>query len=106
MARTRDRLREWEARILILRIAASYPNNEATNSQIKEAVPSLVKLTLIDLEPSSTRSDECKWQQVIDNVIFTRRGMANIFDKGYAICLDDGIRVTEEGLAFLKMWGY
>ena len=106
MVRQRDRLREWEARILALRIAASFPNNEATTSQIKESVPSFVRLTPLDLEPSLTRLNEYKWQQIIGNVISHRKSPTSIFNKGYAIRLDDGVRVTKDGLAFLKMKGY
>jgi hypothetical protein len=106
MVRRRDRLREWEARFLVLRIAASFPHNEATTRQIKDAVPALIKLTTKDLEPSLTNPNECHWQEIIENVISSGKGIHCIFAKGYVIRLDDGIRVTPEGLAYLKMKGY
>jgi len=57
MARApRTRLREAEARILALRIAATMPNNEITTKQLKELVPDYIVFTPIDLEPSDTRA--------------------------------------------------
>lgn len=106
MVRRRDRLREWEARILVLRIAASFPHNEATTRQIKDAVPSFIKLTAKDLEPSITKPDECHWEEIIENVMTGGKGIHCIFVKGYAIRFNDGIRVTPEGLVHLKMKGY
>ncbi len=97
----RTRLRESEARILALRIAATLPDNEATTTQIKELMPSYVALTPIDLEPSDTRPNEQKWQQVVGNVISHIGSSTSIFTKGYAERTDDGLRVTQAGLSFL-----
>lgn len=95
MARApRTRLRESEARILALRIAATFPNNEATTAQIKEQIPSYVSFTSIDLEPSETRSNENKWQQVVGNVISHKDSSTSIFTKGYAMRTADGLIVT------------
>lgn len=99
---TRTRLREAEARILALRIAATMPNLEATTTQIKELVPQYVAFTQIDLEPSDSRNNELKWQQVVGNVISHQHTGTSIFTKGYAIRTEDGLRVTPEGLAFLE----
>ena len=57
----RDRLREPEARILALRIAASRPNREADTSFIKDRVPDYIALTELDLQPSNTRGGEAVW---------------------------------------------
>ena len=70
------------ARFLVLRIAASFPHNEATTNQIKEAIPSLIKLTTKDLEPSLIKPDECHWQEVIDNVILLGKGKTVYLLKG------------------------
>jgi hypothetical protein len=94
-------LRESEARILALRIAATFPNNEATTAQIKEQIPNYVSFTSIDLEPSETRSNENRWQQVVGNVISHKASGTSIFTKGYAIRTDDGIIITQVGLDFL-----
>ncbi|SRR6266851_322667 len=107
MANTpRDRLSEPEARILVLRIAASYPAHEASTSQIKDAVPKYIPLTAEDLKPSVTRPQEEMWQQIVGNVISHQNRPTSIFTEGYAVRLDDGIRVTDKGLTYLKSLGY
>lgn len=103
MARApRTRLREAEARILALRIAATMPNNEITTKQLKELVPDYIVFTPIDLEPSDTRANECKWQQVVGNVVSHQFTGTSIFTRGYAIRTDDGLIVTDAGIEFLE----
>jgi hypothetical protein len=98
----RTRLREPEARILALRIAATMPNNEITTAQLKELVPDYIVFTPIDLEPSDTRVNECKWQQVVGNVVSHQFTGTSIFSKGYAVRTNDGLIVTDTGIAFLE----
>jgi hypothetical protein len=101
----RDRLREPEARDLALKIAASCPNHEAATAYIKDEVPKYVDLTEIDLQPSETRPHESKWQQIVGNVVSHQNQATSVFTKGYAIRTDDGMRVTDEGLTYLKSKG-
>lgn len=101
----RDRLREPEARDWALVIAASCPNHEASTTHIKNEVPNYVGLTEIDLQPSETRPHESKWQQIVGNVVSHQNQATSVFTKGYAIRTDDGIRVTGDGLAYLKSKG-
>lgn len=101
----RDRLREPEARILALRIAAACPNHAASTAEIKNQIPDYIELTTMDLEPSQTRRHERKWQQIVGNVVSHQKSSTSIFSRGYAIRTADGIRVTTEGLAFLKSQG-
>lgn len=101
----RDRLREPEARDLALIIAASCPNHEASTTHIKDEVPKYVELTEIDLLPSETRPHESKWQQIVGNVVSHQKQQTSIFTQGHAIRTDDGIRVTDDGLAYLKSKG-
>lgn len=102
------KLREPEARILALRIAAKYPNNEAETSQVKEGVPALRALGPADLKPSTKRKGECMWQQIVGNVVSHEKTATSIFNRGWAVRLKSkkGIRVTPEGLAHLKSLGY
>ncbi|MBO6667798.1 hypothetical protein [Parvibaculum sp.] len=102
----RTRLREPEARILALRIAASYPNHQTSTTNIKAAVPKLVELTDIDKQPSPTRKHEHKWEQIVGNVVSHQKTSTSIFNKGYAVRTEDGIRVTEKGLDYLKKKGF
>jgi hypothetical protein len=93
-----DRLREPEARVLALKIASGEPNREASTSLIKERIPEYRDLSPTDLEPSPTRTNERRWQQVVGNVISHRESGTSIFHKGYAVRTEDGIRLTDSGV--------
>jgi|HubBroStandDraft_2_1064218.scaffolds.fasta_scaffold13377_5 hypothetical protein len=100
------RLNEAEARILALKIALTRPNGEASTAYIKEHVPEFIPLTAEDLEPSPTRKNECKWQQVVGNVISHKDQTTSIFNLGYADRTEDGIRVTKLGRTYLEDMGF
>lgn len=100
------RLREPEARILALKIASTQPNGQATTTYIKEHIPLFTPLTKQDLEPSPTRANEKKWQQVVGNVVSHKRQGVSIFSLGYAVRTDNGIRITENGLSYLTDIGF
>lgn len=108
MTTDRDRLREPEARILALRIAAGCTGREAPTSFIKDQVPKYIELTAIDLEPSPTRGNEQKWQQVVGNIVSHEDRSTSIFTNGYAVRVEsiDGIRVTDKGMEYLKTLGF
>lgn len=78
------------------------PNNEITTTQLKDTIPKYIVLTPTDLEPSETRPTECKWQQVVGNVVSHQFTGTSIFTKGYATRTEDGLIVTKEGLDFLE----
>lgn len=73
---------------------------------IKSQVPTMITLTSLDLRPSPTRPQEERWQQITGNVVCHQKSKASIFSKGYAERTEDGIRVTDEGIAYLKRLGY
>src|SRR5260370_40136689 len=100
--KTRDRLREPEARILALRIAASRPNREASTTYIKEHIQDYIELTPEDKKPSLTRKNEQMWQQITGNVVSHQQSGNSIFNEGLAVRTDDGIRVTESGADYLR----
>ena len=108
MATERDRLREPEARILALRIAASRPGQEAATAYIKDHVTDYIDLTPIDLERSPTRHNEQKWRQIVGNVVSHEQASTSIFNMGYAVRMPDidGIRVTDNGVEYLQELGY
>ena len=106
MAKVRDRLREPEARILALRIAAGQPNREAETAFIKDRVPDYITLTPEDLKLSNTRGGEPMWRQIVGNVVSHQVVSTSIFKKGYADRLPDGIRVTEAGVSYLTTLGF
>ena len=101
-----DRLREAEARILALKIAAECDGNTASTEYIKKRVPELIPLTEKDLQKSSSRPRENLWQQIVGNVISHKPGNRSIFNQGYAERTFDGLRVTIQGMNYLKSMGF
>ncbi len=98
------KLREPEARILALRIAATFPNRQASIARIKKEVPNFRELSEADLKPSRTRPNERMWQQIVGNVVSHRGAGTSIFNSGWAVRIVSRkcIRVTDKGLARLK----
>jgi len=101
------KLTEADARLLALRIAASFPGHEAATSEIKDLVPRFYHLSKADLKPSKTRPNESLWRQIIGNAVGSHQSSGpSIFSDGYAVKTHNGIRVTKDGLDYLKSLGY
>lgn len=104
--RENDRLREPEARLLVLKIAALMPNQSASTQQLINETPNLISLSEIDLMPSQTRPLQPRWHQIIRNVISHRDSPHGPFVRGYATRTPDGLVVTEAGIDHLRSIGY
>jgi hypothetical protein len=101
-----DRLTEREARLLVLKIAASSDGHRSSTSMIKKAIPEFFELSPLDLKISETRKNEKMWQQIVRNVKAHHAGPSSIFSKGWAEPTPDGIEVTHAGLNYLKSIGF
>jgi hypothetical protein len=101
-----DRLREAEARVLALKIAARAPRRRASTEYIKERVPELYPLSPQDRVQSTTRPREQRWQQIVGNVVSHRETPAGPFKMGYAERTVDGLSVTKAGLTYLNNMGF
>ncbi len=101
-----DRLRESEARILALKIAAECYGNAASTEYIKKRVPELIPLTPTDLQQSASRPRERLWHQIVGNVISHKPGNRSLFTQGYAERTADGLRVTKYGMSYLRSIGF
>ncbi|MDB5683762.1 MAG: hypothetical protein JWM75_1460 [Sphingomonas bacterium] len=101
-----DRLREAEARILALKIAAECKDYVASTEYIKKRVPELVPLTDKDLEQSASRPREKLWQQIVGNVISHKPGNRSIFAQGLAERTSNGLKITGEGISYLNNIGF
>jgi hypothetical protein len=104
--RESDRLREAEARILALKIAAKEPRQRASTEFIKHQVPNYYPLSEIDLQYSPSRRRERKWQQIVGNVVSHQKTLSGIFARGYAERTSDGIQVTQNGISYLNKIGF
>jgi hypothetical protein len=102
-----DRLREEEARILVLKIAATQPDFVASVDFIKKEVPTYIELSPDDKKRSETRKNELLWQQIVRNVTSSHQtGKRGLFGQGFAEKIPRGIKLTERGIAYLKSLGF
>ena len=104
-----DRLREAEARMLALRIAAGAPKHEASVEEIKRRLPELHKLTDIDLAASKSRPREKNWELIVGNAVGSHnlpRIKTSLVARGLAERTAEGIRATDAGVDFLKQAGF
>lgn len=98
----KDRLRESEAKILFLKIAALQPKCSVTTTLAKKVVGRFYPLSAADRKPSVTRRGEQLWQQIVGNVIVHR----SLFAQGFAGRVRGGLRLTSKGLDYLKSIGF
>jgi hypothetical protein len=71
-----------------------------------QAPLSLREPTAEDQKPSPARKNEKLWQQIIGNVVSHQQSSNRIFNEALAVRTEEGIRVTEKGVEYLKSSGY
>lgn len=98
----KDRLRESEAKILFLKIAALQPKCRVATAFAKKEVRRFYPLSPADSKPSSTRRKEQLWQQIVGNVIVHK----SLFAQGLAEQVRGGLKLTAKGLDYLKSIGF
>lgn len=102
-----DRLRESEARILILKIAASQPKRSVTITKLREEVPKYFDLSSVDKRRSPSRKNEVLWQIVVRNTMSSHTtGTRTIFAQGWARKIPGGLKVTKSGVDYLNSIGF
>jgi hypothetical protein len=102
-----DRLGEREARILILKIAASQPGHSATVAKIHQEIPKYFELSADDKTRSPSRKNEFLWQIIVRNTMSSHRAVdSSIFAQGWAEKTPNGLRVTHRGLGYLNSIGF
>ena len=102
-----DRLKESEARTLILKIAASQPKRSVTLRKLREEVPKLFDLSPTDKRQSPSRTNEALWQIVVRNTMSSHTiGTRTIFAQGWAEKIPNGLKVTKRGVDYLNSIGF
>jgi hypothetical protein len=102
-----DRLQEREARVLILKIAASQPERSASIGRIREEIPRYFELSAADKTRSPSRRNEAVWQIVVRNTMSSHRtSTRSIFAQGWAEKIPNGLKVTRRGIDYLNSIGF
>jgi hypothetical protein len=102
-----DRLRESEARILVLKIAASQPKRAVTITKLQKEVPKYFDLSPVDKRRSPSRKNEVLWQIVVRNTVSSHTtGTRTIFAQGWARKIPGGLQVTKSGVDYLNSIGF
>lgn len=97
-----DRLLEKEARILVLKIAASEPRRSASLKKLREEIPKHFDLSRKDKLISPSRNEPL-WKIVVRNAASSH---SNLFAQGLAKKIPAGIKVTQNGLDYLNSIGF
>lgn len=100
-----NRTPESEMRIGALQVARSKPNGYATTTDVKSEIHRYIQLTPEDLQQGITRTNEPIYYQIVGNVVCHQGSSKSLFNKGYAIREEDGLTITDLGLAYLKKQG-
>jgi hypothetical protein len=90
----------------VLKIAAKRPHRTAHTDEIKEEIPEYYPLADIDKEPFPSRGLEPRWRQITGNVVSHGQTANGIFGRGLAEKIPKGLRVTTQGVAYLKSLGF
>lgn len=100
-----DQLREPEAGILALKIAAGCNDHTASIDHIESQVPNRYSLSEIDKQPSPSSGHRSRWQGIVGSLPFGDPSY-NMFDRGYARMTDGRMQVTEDGIGYLNDIGF
>ncbi|UPY38658.1 hypothetical protein [Sediminicoccus sp. KRV36] len=102
-----DRLLEREARLLVLKIAASQKSRSISIADLRREIPKYFDLSAADRTPSPSRRNEVAWHIVLRNATSSHKdGPKTIFGQGWAKKIPGGIQVTRIGLAYLNSIGF
>lgn len=94
---------ENEIAFAVLQIAARQQNGIATFDQIRREMPSLVRLSTADTQPSPTRPNEQMWEQRVRNIKSHDQSEGNYIFEGYLEHVpDSGYRITDAGRRMLR----
>jgi hypothetical protein len=89
-----------------MKYLATLSSGTATTATIKKHIPSFIKLTDGDHEPSDTRPNEEVWRQVVGNIVSHRNGSPeNFINRGLIDYAGGKWSLTAAGHAYLAKHG-
>ena len=96
------RTTEYEMSLAVLRYLRHQPEGEASQEELREAIPYYIDLTDGDIEDSPSRPGEQRWQQIIRNIQSHHTNPRNFINIGYLEHVPGGgLRITPEGHEFI-----
>lgn len=102
MPNNADRTSEYEMSIAVLKFLSKHPTREASQKEIRAAIPFYIDLTDGDLEYSLSRPNEQLWEQICRNIHSHKCSSTNFIQLGLLDRVAVGrIRITEKGLNYL-----
>ena len=97
------RATEFEMSVAVLRYLHHQPDGEASQKELRTAIPHYIDLTDGDMEDSPTRPGEQRWEQIVRNINSHKVNPNNFIRLGYLEHVPGGgLRVTPEGLDFIS----
>lgn len=94
------RIRERDLAIPALRAAAARPNGHISTTDLIDVLEEEFEPAGDDAKILDGRHDS-RFTQIVRNLVSHREASTSIFKRGYAEYVDEGIRITDSGKAFL-----
>lgn len=102
MPNKNGRTTEYEMSLDVLRYFLRNPHGEASQVELREAIPGYVDLTDGDMEDSPSRPGEKRWEQILRNIQSHHVNPRNFIKLGYLEHVSGGgLRLTPKGRKFI-----
>lgn len=97
------RTTEYDMSVAVLRYLCHQPHGEASQRELRTAIPHYIDLTDGDTEDSLTRPGEKLWEQIIRNIQSHKASPNNFINLGYLEHVrGGGLRITLDGRKFIS----
>ena len=97
------RTTEFEMSVAVLRYLHHQPDGEASQEELRAAIPHYIDLTDGDMEDSPSRPGEQRWEQIMRNIQSHYVSPNNFINLGYLEHVPGGgLRITPEGYEFIS----
>lgn len=98
---------EVDIAIAAMKYLYTCPKYTAITSDVKKYVPNYINLTTSDKEPSESRENEEKWEQIVGNIVSHRHDSeGNFINQGYINYNSGKWTLTTSGVNYLKKRSY
>ena len=98
-----ERTSEYEMSLAVLGYLRHQPYGEASQEELRAAIPHYIDLTNGDMEDSPSRPGEQRWEQIMRNIQSHHANPNNFVSLGYLEHVPGGgLRITAEGHEFIS----